>query len=66
MTRVVFDDVMTPPLRNFPLRPSPPSKKKHVLAIKNFVPLAKFIVDHHKDKTQAAGLIEYESVLRPV
>jgi len=52
VTRVVFDDVMTPPLRNFPLRPSPPSKKKHVLAIKNFVPLAKFIVDHHKDKTK--------------
>jgi hypothetical protein len=28
------------------------SKKKYVLAMRNFQPLAQFIVDHHKDKTK--------------
>lgn len=28
--------------------------KKHILAIRNFVPLAEFIVDHHKDKAKDA------------
>ena len=28
------------------------SKKKYVLAVRNFQPLAQFIVDHHKDKTK--------------
>ncbi|KAK4199186.1 hypothetical protein QBC40DRAFT_307683 [Triangularia verruculosa] len=30
------------------------AKSKHVLAIRNFVPLAQFIVEHHKDKEKAS------------
>ncbi|KAK4451020.1 hypothetical protein QBC34DRAFT_493496 [Podospora aff. communis PSN243] len=35
-----------------PPGPAAPRKSKYILATKNYLPLAQFIVDHHKDKTK--------------